>query len=173
MDNYLNSLSIPELKHYIKLYKKHKPINSLKSREDLQEELKNLMNHGEYKCLAKCKKNCDCVYVKKDLEGAGLLDLFRAPKKDYSNSSKKTLKVYGNSIIKSISVVRTPILGIIDKLINALTFGKLKSLKNKYNYDNLFHLALLFKIEYNGNLKSIIVEKNEIINILWNLEQNK
>jgi len=125
MNDYLNSLSVLELKHFIKLYKKHQPLNSLKSREDLQEELKNLMNHGEYKCLAKCKKNCDCVYQKKNLEGAGLLDLFRAPKKDYSNSSKKTLRTYGNSIIKSISVVRTPILGVIDKVINLLTFGKL------------------------------------------------
>ena len=163
MNEYLNSLSLLELKHFIKLYKHHKPINSLKTKENLQEELKELMTNGTYRCLAKCKKNkCNCVYVKKDLEGAGLLDLFRAPKKEYSNSSKKTLKVYGNSIIKSISVVRTPILGVIDKLINALTFGKLKSFKSKYNYDSLFHLALLFKIEYNNTIKSIIIEKMKL-----------
>ena len=165
MDEYLNSLSLLELKHFIKLYENHRPLNSLKTKEDLKEELKELMTNGTYRCLAKCKKNCDCFYQKKDLEGAGFIDLFRAPKKEYSNSSKKTLKTYGSSIIKSISVVRTPILGIIDKVINALTFGKLKSFKSKYNYDSLFHLALLFKIEHNNTIKSIIIEKNEIINI--------
>ena len=52
-------------------------------------------------------------------------------------------------------------MGVIDKAINIISLGKWDTLKNKYGFDDMFHLALIANV---GN-KNIVIEKNEVINI--------
>ena len=113
MDEYLKSLNTKQLKELINQYEKpkNKKLTGLK-REELKGVLKELMVGGsKMKCIAKCPKGrCDCWYTKAEkLHGSGFLDLFKRPKKDYSNGSKSTLKKYGDKTITSLEVVRTPI----------------------------------------------------------------
>jgi len=105
------------------------------------------------------------------LEGAGIFDFiknpiktvknFLSPRTTLNNESTKTLNAYGNLTIQALTIVRTPILNIIDKAINLISFGKWKQLKKEYAFDKLFHLQLIANL----GRKNIVLEKNEVINI--------
>jgi hypothetical protein len=118
-----------------------------------------------------------------NLQGAGLFDFFRkgfskvaekvketfAPSKNYNNKSKETLEKYGNLPIQSLTIYRTPISGILNTIINFISFGKWDQLKRKYGFDKLFHLALVANV----GEKNIIIEKNEVVNIITEYTTNK
>ena len=97
-------------------------------------------------------------FLKKGIEK--VKDVFR-PTYKLNNISTKTLNLYGNKTISSMSVYRTPIQSMINIALNLLSFGKFEEVKKKYGYDTLFHLALVCVIDG----KNVIVEKNEVINI--------
>jgi hypothetical protein len=105
------------------------------------------------------------------LEGAGIKEIidkpikavkeFFTPKKGYNNTTTKNLNSYGNLVIKSLQIVRTPIMSAIDKALNVVSFNKWDELKKEYNYDKLFHLALVANL----GRKNLVIEKNEVINV--------
>ena len=111
------------------------------------------------------------------LEGAGIFDWIKSkasgavsavknyfkPRLDgYNNISKKTIEQYGNMPIKQLFILRTPISGGLNKVINFVSLGKWDELKKKYAFDSLFHLSLVALLE---NGKNIIIEKNDVVNI--------
>ena len=119
----------------------------------------------------------------KKLEGEGLLDYFKekgskaiqsikktfSPRlDDYPKKTKETLLKYGNLPIKSLTVYRTPISGILEGALNLISFGKFADLKRKYGFDRLFHLALIANV---GN-KNLVIEKNEVINVSTTYKTN-
>jgi hypothetical protein len=81
---------------------------------------------------------------------------------NYNNTSKRTLDNHKDEVIVKLIVVRTPILAILDKVFNVLTFGSWAKAKSESNYDKMFHLQL--------RINDILVEKNEVINITENLQ---
>lgn len=113
------------------------------------------------------------------LEGEGLGDWFRGVKEkakrgiekvkdffkprldDYNNTSKKTLLNYGNQEIESLYIHRTPIMSILNKVLNLITLGKFDEAKRKYKYDDMYHLALVAEVSH----RKIIIEKNEVVNV--------
>jgi hypothetical protein len=86
--------------------------------------------------------------------------IFKIPD-DFNNVSKRTIERYGKQPIASLSIYRTPIHSVLNGVLNLISENKFDELKKKYNYDKLFHLALVVRC---GN-KNIIVEKNEVVNI--------
>ena len=87
-------------------------------------------------------------------------------RKGYNNKSTRMLKKYGNLPINYAFIRRAPISRVLDKVINVISLGKWSKLKNKYSFDDMFHLQLVFNIKLeNGNSKNILIEKNEVINI--------
>ena len=102
---------------------------------------------------------------KKQVKGAGLFDDIKNKfiiQKKYNNKSTKTLKDFGNNKIIGLKIMRTPIMGVLNTVLNGITFGQWgKSLK-KNNFDTLFHLALI--ADTDGG-RQIVIEKNEQINI--------
>jgi hypothetical protein len=99
------------------------------------------------------------------VKGAGFFDDIKNKfiiQKKYNNKSTKTLKDFGNNKIIGLKIMRTPIMGILNTVLNGISFGQWgKSLKNN-NYDTLFHLALI--ADTDGG-RQIVIEKNEQINI--------
>jgi hypothetical protein len=63
-------------------------------------------------------------------------------------------------------------MGILDKFLNGITFGKFQALKNKYGYDNLFHLQLGVYCTRGRATTKVVLEKNETVDIteskMWN-----
>lgn len=100
----------------------------------------------------------------KKKRGSGLIQftneiLFN--KYDYNNSSKQILNSYGENIIYSIVVRKSPIMSMINSFIKNNT-QKLPY----YNYDKFYHLDIVI----NDKIK---IEKNERINISLDLSINR
>ena len=110
------------------------------------------------------------------LEGAGLFDWIKnkassavnavsnyfKPREGYNNLSTKTINDYGNIPIKQLFIMRAPIQSMLNNVINFVSLGKWNELKQKYEFDKLFHLSLVARLD---NGKNIILEKNEVVNI--------
>lgn len=109
------------------------------------------------------------------LHGSGFLDRvweFFSPRTNgYNNTSKKTLELAGNIPVISLYLMRTPINGMINKALNVVSMGSWDSLRAKYGYDKLFHLALIAEVIVDGVSRRVIIEKNESINISFNYVQ--
>lgn len=105
------------------------------------------------------------------LEGAGIFDLFKkpiqkvkeffTPRQGYNNTTTRNLNSWGNLIIQDLTIARTPILDILDKVINVISLGKWSKLKKENSYDKLFHLQLIANL----GQESLVIEKNEVINV--------
>lgn len=113
------------------------------------------------------------------LEGAGIKDFiykpirkikeYFKPRQGYNNTTTKNLKLFGDLPIKSLQIVRTPIMNVIDKVLNIVSLGKWSQLKKEYSFDKLFHLALIANV---GN-KNLVIEKNEVINVSTSYKMSK
>jgi hypothetical protein len=80
------------------------------------------------------------------------------------------LRRVGNETITNISVCRTPVQGIIQKLVNWLSLGALnRAMKNLNMHDTLFHLFLIITTSSGKHFK---LEKNETINVVPGLNYN-
>jgi hypothetical protein len=151
----VDKLTVKQLKDQIKMYKKESNYGKMKKNE-LVEHLTHLQGHGKLK-------------KQKGAEGAGIMDIFKAPKQEFNNVSKKTLKTYGQYNISKLQLIRTPIMNVLDKALNLLTIGKWESEKKNYSFDNLFHLGLIATVDSKNGPKMIILEKNEVVNISPNV----
>jgi len=80
----------------------------------------------------------------------------------HMNASKRILDKYGNSSIWGMKVVRTPLSSGLNRLLNIMSLGKMKRMKNKHEYNDYFHLFLVVDI---GNNRNIVIEKNERVSI--------
>jgi len=74
---------------------------------------------------------------------------------------KKTLKEIGNNIPTNFVIMRAPVQRYINTLLNVISFGQWEQLKQKHNYDDFFHLSIVFVI----NGQQWRLEKNEIIKL--------
>lgn len=81
---------------------------------------------------------------------------------DYPPKVRNILKKYGNEIIVSYKIKRTPVSSLITSALSAVSLGEFgKRLKNS-DYDQLFHLFLEMTTQTG---KRISVEKNAVINL--------
>lgn len=75
---------------------------------------------------------------------------------------KKYLDVYGGQPLKTITIVRTPVVSIIQKILNLVSNGGYNATKQKYKYDDVFHLYMIFYYE-DPNIPPVRFDKNEIV----------
>jgi hypothetical protein len=75
----------------------------------------------------------------------------------------KIVSTHSSWEVVSVKVMRTPIYPVIEKVANALTFGKMKQKMKKRNIDNFFHLfmVVMIKDKKSGKTKRFYYEKNE------------
>ena len=106
-------------------------------------------------------------------EGEGIVDFFRSPKQEYTKSSQKALKDYGDKKITGIRVIRSPIVSALNKVLDVLTFNNWSNKLEKYQFDQLYHLGLQIEFENKGHTSSLICEKNATINISTNIGNYK
>ena len=72
------------------------------------------------------------------------------------------LEKYENIKITEILICKTPIQSTFNTILNAVSFGKWNETKDKLNYDQMYHLFMICKLE--GGL-IVRVEKNQVLNI--------
>lgn len=112
------------------------------------------------------------VHLYDDLEGEGIFENIKgffttlfSGNKDFNKRSKEVLNQYGNNKVVSLELYRTPIDSTVKKILDFVSLGKMSEMMGKYNYDDMFHIGLICKIETDKGLKNIIIEKNEEINV--------
>jgi hypothetical protein len=102
-------------------------------------------------------------------KGAGIVDYITnvfSKNKDFTNSTKKVLKKYGDLPITGLQIMRAPIISAIDSALNIISLGSWAKLKKDNSFDSLFHLFSVITVALpNGNRKNILVEKNQSINV--------
>lgn len=87
-----------------------------------------------------------------------------------TNEVKRNLEKYGDRTIIAMKVIRTPLASALNRLLNWVTLGKMKRLKNKHGYNDFFHLALELNL---GGGRKIYLEKNERVNLSPRFQMNK
>jgi len=86
---------------------------------------------------------------------------------DYPPKVRDILSKYGNEVVQSLTIMRTPVPKVLTGALSLFSFGKFgKRLEN--NFDELFHLFLEI-ITTTG--KHLSIEKNEVINMDINPEK--
>ena len=90
------------------------------------------------------------TYKKKDQKGDGLLNILdtsQPARVGAPPAIRKLLKEQGDKLITFLNVNRRPISSYANKFINLITNGQFDENKKNLNYDDVFHLALGFKLE--------------------------
>ncbi len=83
---------------------------------------------------------------------------------EYPPNVKKILNKYGNEVIKSITLKRTAVSGLLTGALSIFSLGKFGE-RMKKSFDELFHLFMEI-ITINGN--NISLEKIERVNMIVN-----
>jgi hypothetical protein len=133
---------------------------------ELKQEFGHLEGAGFFDFI---KKGVDAV---KNVASKGVQSIKKifTPRLDnYNNTTRRTLEQYGNEPIMRLTICRTPIMQILDKVINIISLGKWSASKKENGFDQLFHLQLVANI---GN-KNIVIEKNEVINVNTSFKTSK
>ena len=100
--------------------------------------------------------------------GNGIMDSVKTLKaltfgqSDYTANVKKILKQYENQEIYNMTIVRTPVNGLVLGAMDAISLGNFSKNMEKANFDELYHLQCDITF---GNGQTIAVEKTEVVNI--------
>jgi hypothetical protein len=108
--------------------------------------------------------------TKRKLKGEGIIDwaknayrVVRNPTQALSQMPKQvsdSLKKYGDFTVREIIVGRTKVLKVVQTLLNAITLGNFNREKQKYGYDDIFHLYAVLVLD---NGVKLITERNQRI----------
>jgi hypothetical protein len=111
-----------------------------------------------------------------NLSGSGLFDSFKNyvtkkfnqvktffdPYTGYRPRAQEIIKKYGGVNVVKIYAFRKPIMSVLNKVLNLISNNKFEEGKKLSNYDELYHLGLIFVLQNNTH---IMVEKNERIDM--------
>ena len=90
----------------------------------------------------------------------GIDFIFSGARNQASGPVRRFLEQHGNSKIKNITIFREPINKVVEKVTNVISLGYWQDIKDKLNYDNLFHLWMEVDL---SDGTSWAMEKNEVI----------
>jgi hypothetical protein len=101
-----------------------------------------------------------------DTQGDGVKSIYKKVKQTLVKrapgvlppDSRRILEQIKNEKITTLKVVRTPIAGTINKLLNILSFGAFQNALKELGYDKVFHLTLWINDKFS-------LEKNEVIRL--------
>ena len=108
--------------------------------------------------------------TKRKLKGEGIIDwaknayrVVRNPTQALSQMPKQvsdTLKKYGDFTVREVIVGRTKVQKVVQTLLNAMTLGNFNKEKQKYGYDDIYHLYAVLVLD---NGVKLITERNQRI----------
>lgn len=92
---------------------------------------------------------------------------------NFPPKERELLKLYGTYKIRSITVIREPIMREIDTVLNLISFGKWQQAKEDSKYDKMFHLYAVLDVYKENDTAFIKIEKNEVIRMATTFSYGK
>jgi hypothetical protein len=92
---------------------------------------------------------------------------------EYNKKCQKILDKYGDCKINNVYLVNQPINKLTVLLFNLLTFFKYNNYFNNSPENYPYHPAFIFEIKYKKDIKFLLLEKNNCINICESFLMNK
>lgn len=89
-----------------------------------------------------------------------IIDFFKGPRSDAPPVIRNALQNYGDQQITRLRVCRTPLNGMVEKILNIISSGEFNKQKQKLQYDQVFHLYLIIDLK---NGKTFRIEKNATV----------
>ncbi len=86
----------------------------------------------------------------------------QGPRKGPPPQIREFLAKNGNQLIRSLVVCRVPIYKVIDKALNLISLGQWQKNKDKYHFDDLFHLYTYVTL---ADGKIYRMEKNQVVQV--------
>lgn len=83
----------------------------------------------------------------------------------YNKKCQKILDEYGDCNITNIYIVRQPFGKFVNFIVNILTLFNYNKYLSETNDNYPYHSALIFEVIKNNNIKFLLVEKNNCVNI--------
>jgi hypothetical protein len=83
----------------------------------------------------------------------------------YNKKCQKIIDDYGECKINKIYIVRQPFGKIVNVIFNILTLFNYNKYLAQSDENQPYHPALIFELNYNNNIKFLLLEKNNCINI--------
>jgi hypothetical protein len=129
------------------------------------------------------------------LEGGGIRDIFNKIKNTivglvksptttiaqnipsldkYTTNAQKYISRYGQLKVIQLAVEKEPVNPYVMKLANFLSAFELQKIMQQNGIDKFYHISLKIEIlDYQGNVQTLLVEKNDTINIeMWKQKPN-
>jgi hypothetical protein len=163
---------------YLKVQRKHQTINRILDNPEFMQQLK-LVDPLKYHQILNMPDEV--------ITGGGLFDFLKSAGKkvtglvtnfgkrivgtvmgrdNYPPAERSLIDRYGNFKIVKICIYREPLAKGVNMLTNAVSLGQMGQLKQKYGYDEMYHLYMVITVqESQDKLVPILIEKNEVINI--------
>ena len=86
-------------------------------------------------------------------------------RKKYSSATTNFLNQSGNFPIVNITIYRKPLTSFVGTALNVASLGAWQRAVKKNGMDKVFHLYMIATVQTNTQQLSVLIEKNEIINI--------
>jgi hypothetical protein len=129
---------------------------------DMEEGVEGRGRGGSFMDVFNPDKVMNEIFNPKSVVRSRVSDVFKGIRTSLPPSARKFLEANGNAQIQSITIRRDPIPSALNTAFNLITLGKWNKERLNENYDKLFHLSLVLTL---SNGKTVLVEKNEVINI--------
>lgn len=91
-----------------------------------------------------------------------LVDKIAPTRKQFPPKVRNILAKYKDEKVIGIEVGRNPVQSYATKILNWISQGKFEEQLKKMNYDDVYHLFMIVKL---ANGKSLLIEKNSVVNI--------
>jgi hypothetical protein len=106
-------------------------------------------------------KECSVLY--KEQKSSGIVSkvknfFTKNYRSDFNKQGREILEQYKNNKINYVIIKRKPVTKVIQQVVNLLSMGTVNKIRNKLNYDDLYHLYLELKLDNGTRVK---LEKNQ------------
>ena len=142
-------------------YVETKKTGRLHSRHALDHDTAVRQMRALYRSVGREPKAGDFIPFIKSIPSR-ITGFFQGKRLNYRPQDREFLGKYGNETIKEVYVLRTPLDGILDKVMSLISLGKFDKMKAEYNYTDYYHLFVVVRLSDGVFVR---IEKNQTIEL--------
>lgn len=91
----------------------------------------------------------------------------------WNDQAQDIMGSWGDAQITAMEVRRAPVAKAVQTLLNVVSLGAYKAAIKASPYDKMFHLSSVLTLSKDGQTRRVILEKNEVVNLSFNIPTEK